>query len=396
MSLTHLNQRFIQPILDYLTDKILPILLISAIIFFEPQSFKETTFSYLDDIDLIYKFLKLTISVLLLILYFRTKRPSVVFKLMCLFQTVCLFSTLLTSGNITRFFGPAITTIDMIIVGELLVHQSLTKRFARKIIIYFRVLFAINLITYIVLQIDPSIPMLPFLGIDNRWIFSYLPWILFEFYADNSKHKVRFIIVTILAELTLLITWSVAAMLLLPLVLFAIFLPSKTIANRTCLIAFLGIILANISFILIKVQNFFSAFLLSIKKDITLSGRTMLWDHILDASPKQWLIGHGMQSPDYDRNFFGNSANPPLRHLYVTHAHNSSMNVLYRHGIIALLLYIATVACTFYNISKLKNNHATILLAIFVICLLLGIFDTIDCACFYLIMGLSMPKELKS
>ena len=374
-------------------------IIIALIIFFEPQSFKSETFKYLGSIDNVYKILKLVISVPILITYLRKTKISKNILLMSIFQIVAILSTIINGGDIIRFFGPALTTIIMIACGELIFISHNIEKTAKIITKYFRVIFLINIIS--VLLVDNinyfSTKMIYFLGIENRWIFSYIPWMMFEFilyFFEKKKNTKSTIIIYILMLISLFYKWSVAAMLI-SLAYSILF--SEKILNKlgSTIKYYIAILLSNIAIVKFKVQYIFESIIRKLGKDPTLSGRTFLWDKILNGSPKELLLGNGMQSLAYDKEYFVKSSGAfNLTFLRVIHAHNSFMTILYRFGIIPLIIYIYIL---FYNFKKLNSNtykYRNVLFITLLVVLLLSIFDTIDCAGLYLCIGMISNIEI--
>ena len=374
-------------------------IIIALIIFFEPQSFKSENFEYLNSIDNVYKILKLVIGVPIIIMYLSKRKISKNILMMVIFQALALLSTILNSGDIIRFSGPAITTIVMIACGEMLFLSNKIEDTAKIITKYFRVIFFINVIS--VLLVDNtnyfSSRMIYFLGIENRWIFTYIPWMMFEFilyFFDKSKYKKSTLIFYILMLISLFFKWSVAAMFI-SLVYSLLF--SEKIVNKLggTIKYYIAILLSNIAIVKFKIQYIFEGIIRKLGKDPTLSGRTFLWDKILNGSPKELLLGNGMQSIAYDKEYFVTSSGAfNLTFLRVIHAHNSFMTILYRFGIIPLILYVYML---FYNLKKLNTKsykYKNVLFITMIIVLLLSVFDTIDCAGLYLCMGIISNLEI--
>lgn len=367
------------------------LILISLIIFFEPQAFKEDLNpAFLIQIDNIYKILKLICSGYIVLLYLKKCRLSKFVALTCLFQFVCLLSTIINYGSITRFAGPALTTLVMAMMAEILIHTHNLFPIIRKLLIYFRITFILNLIT--ILLKDTALLDLPiyFLGIDNRWIFTYLPWICFEFlYSVHTQNKFNKIstVMFIMSELTLVWEKSYAAMLLFALWALLLIKPKLPIAKHAISI-FAGTIVANFSIVILRIQDAFAVILDKIGKSTTLSGRTFIWDAAIKAAKAHPWLGNGMQTATYDKNYFFTTSNTNLPFLKVPHAHNTYVNTLYRYGGMGLSLFIFIL---YLPLKKLKtsytNPYANILTVSIIITLLLGIFDTLDYSGFYFILS---------
>ena len=146
--------------------------------------------------------------------------------------------------------------------------------------------------------------------------------------------------------------------------------------------------LDNISIVVLHVQDLFKSILKKTGKGTTLSGRTFLWDSVFDVIKNKPLLGNGMQTVAYDKNFFYTKSKIKLPFLHVVHAHNTYMTTLYRYGFIGLSLFITILLL---SIKKLKvncdNRYSNIFFVCIIITLLLGIFDTLDYSGFYFILS---------
>ena len=366
------------------------ILVITAlIVFFEPQSFKEDYFPLLITVDSIYRIFKLILSYIIITMYLLEKRISKAWTFMAIFQVIACLATVVNHGSLIRFVGPAITTLVMIACGEYIIKEKWLQPVTKVVLWYFRSVFAINLITVLLINFIPGMSdrMMYFMGIDNRWIFTILPWMLFEFinYYQDKKQRNRCFMAWLSSEILLLCMWSVAAMII-NFFWVVLFLGRVKILRRK-MIAFYVLLMANALVVGAKIQMIFAEPIRMLGKDITLSGRTYIWDKILSDLPGNLLLGHGMQIMENDKAYFG-SANPELSHIYVAHAHNSFMTVFYRFGLISLLLYTYNYYLAFKNIAKVEGKLTNIFFVVLVMTLILGIFDTFDAAVLYLVFGL--------
>lgn len=365
------------------------------IIFFEPQIFKEDSFIGTNYIDYVYKIAKMGCFILALIIYLKNNsyKISKLLLSIILLQFIMLISTIIFKGNIMRFIGPAITTVTMCMIAELLIKKEILIPTLKKVNKYFVFCFIINLISMILIDFTDfsKITRVYFLGIDNRFIFTLLPWILFEGIVSlNKSNKLdkRWKIIFGISELILIYKDSVAAMICLFLYVFTIIGSKKQIKLKNSI--FFGYIITNVSIIIFKIQKIFTYAISLVKKDITFSGRTYIWDGVINAFNEFPIIGQGMQSIEFDKNFFYNSSAPYyLECCKVVHAHNSLMTLLYRGGILSVIIYLGII---YKAIKKLYlnylNKYARLFLITLIIILLTSIFDTMDFAGLYFILTL--------
>lgn len=368
---------------------------IMLMIFFEPQMFKESSFDGVEKVDFIYKIAKLFCFVITSYLYLRENKFKISKLLLSIgvLQLVMLISTIIYNGDIVRFIGPAITTVTMCMIAELLIKRKELFPVLKIVNIYFWICFLINLVTVFLLDFTSCnlFTRAYFMGIDNRFIFTMIPWVLFEGLVElheNSKTGIKFYTSFALCESLLLYKNSTSAMIVFFIYFLLIFNNKTTFKLKYSL--FFSYVIANILIVVFKIQNIFAKVVGILGKDITFSGRTFLWDGILKWSYKYPLIGRGMRSIEYDKHFFYiNSA--PYYHEWckVIHAHNSLMTLLYRGGIISVLIYLGII---FAAIKSLYDNclskYARILGVTLIIVLIASIFDTMDFAGLYFIIAI--------
>lgn len=375
------------------------IILFFTIIYFEPQLFKENYYNILVDIDYVYKILKLIGFFIIAYFYFiqivlkndKRKNISLFLVTMICFQAVCALSTIINNGLFTRFIGPALTTIYMVMACDILIYEHNFFFALEKFNAYFRICFGLNLMSIILVDFFQILPgqKIYFLGIDNRWIFMYLPWMTFEYIIAISKgknHKIP-LLVFALCEFTLIYKWSVSAMVffgvwILPLII------KKDIFKFPYLMYFSTLML-NIGIIVFKIQNNFKYLFENVfHKSLALSGRTFFWDKIILNLKDNWLLGVGMQNLEYDKNYFITSSPHNYPFFAAGHAHNSYMTVLYRYGFLGLINYIILWILPIHKLYvNRENKYMRVFFISFLCILLLSIFDTFDASGVYFIMA---------
>lgn len=376
------------------TEKIFILLFaLMLIVFFEPQMFKEESFVGVEKVDFVYKIAKLICFVITSIFYVKEKNFKISKLLLSIgiLQVIMLISTIIYKGDLVRFVGPAITTVTMCMIAEILIKKQNLFSILKIVNIYFAICFIINVITVFLLDFTSCelFTRAYFMGIDNRFIFTMIPWVLFEGLVElheNGKTGIKFHLVFALCESLLLYKNSTSAMLVFFLYYFVVFSDKTTFKLKYSL--FFSYVAANVLIVVFKIQNIFTQVVGMLGKDITFSGRTYLWDGILKWSYKYPLIGRGMRSIEYDKHFFYiNSA--PYYHEWckVIHAHNSLMTLLYRGGILSVLIYLGIIFATIKSLyDSYSSKYARILGITLIIILIASIFDTMDFAALYFII----------
>lgn len=366
---------------------------LSLIIFFEPQIFKEDIVTFASTIDNIYKFLKITCAVVIGWKYIKRKKISKLLLLTIILQGITFISTIINQGSVMRLVGPAITTVVMVMIGEILIEKKELVVVLKQVNIYFSVCFIINLISIVLIDFTDfkNISKVYFLGIDNRFIFTFLPWILFEgivSYLEHGKLTKRYYICFALAEIVLLYRYSLSAMLALLMFILPIY--NKIQFARLKNTTFIGMIVSNVLLVIFNITGYLKNTLSFISRDITLGGRTFLWKGVIEEVKMNPLIGKGMKSVIDDKAFFYNSTKPYyLEFCKVMHPHNSLVATIYRGGILALAIYLIIFYKSLKQLKKNKEHILTNLLFItLLIIMITSLFDTMDFAGLYFVFTL--------
>lgn len=117
-------------------------------------------------------------------------------------------------------------------------------------------------------------------------------------------------------------------------------------------ILLLATILINFGIILFGLQQRFAWIIEGLlDRNLTLTGRTVIWKNVLDNMKGHWIFGNGIGSGVI---FNANST---------TYEHNQMLNILFSGGIIALVIFIKILFMTFDQISDYKKNYCSIVLS---------------------------------
>ncbi|WP_307738563.1 glycosyltransferase [uncultured Parolsenella sp.] len=376
-------------------DNIIFILLL--IPFVEPQMFKTEQFAAGDKL---YAGLKLISAAVIITLYIVKRRKcSLLTGLVMVLQAWILISTVVENGSLSRYSGPAISMVAMVMLGELVIDEDILSSFLRQIRTVLSVFIVVNIISIILIKLQVISWEYPFLGIDNRWSYFLLPWVMVAFLYDEitlGQTGIRSWSIYMIATLHVLVTWSVGA--LLSLIMWPVFW--QVVSRRGRAGKETHLIYASAVFLLINVLLIGGILLPMaeplvvnyLHKDITLSGRTLLWKAALGAININPLFGHGVQPSSVDQSFFFELGNH-LNYLAVNHPHNYLLNVMFHGGYIAGLLFIIIYAYVSSHIivnnrgGHVVNRTLYCSFSIFYIC---SLVDTMDFSLFHLMLPLAL------
>ena len=388
---------------------------IILMIFLEPPMFKEESFVGVEKVDLIYKILKL-MAALFIIFVFYLKRNTIlkckkykkyIFSTI-IFELILMMSTLVNKGSFSRYIGPGITVIVMMMMPFLLVNFKLKDRVLKIVNRYFLIGYLINLITIILIDFLGKNHYIKnyFWGIDNRFIFMIIPWLYLEAMMSINRYNklsLRFWIVSISCIGVLLLKYSTSALFGSLLILLIPLISNVNIINRVTSSKILCLFYIVINFVLTGtkcIQTIFGKVIDAVGKDITYSGRTYLWDGVYKVINSNPFLGIGTQSIDFDKAFFFNSTSPYfIESCRVIHAHNFIMTILYRGGILAFLMYGIIIFMVSYNNDMQKRNNKLIYSINFIfltMIFILSLFDTMDFSFLFFIFSTIIIFSCKS
>lgn len=356
--------------------------------FVEPLLFKESGYYTIDTIYSIFKIISTFIALILNLKQqsFKKFNLNKAFVYLAIFEGIIGLSTILYSGDVVKYCGPVVNVLGLSLL-TIYYYPRLKENYFKQFINLLIILAIINGMSVILfpngITQNAAWTKVYFLGIDNRFVFFYLPLVFFvSIYELERKSKLTFLwyFVCGITLLPLLYLWSVGAIIGLLILIGSIFLfsKSKKIAKINFNKFFIIILLLNVLIVFLNIQNYFADFLVNVlKKDITLSGRTFLWEEAIELIKKYPLIGCGVQSNEVLSRFFYGG---------VTHPHNLFLTYLINGGIVGMIFYLLFIKLFINNTKKIMNLKIKFVLNITIFTIfLLSLADTLDIGLMYVI-----------
>ncbi len=279
-----------------------------------------------------------------------------------IYYLILFIPTILYNGDIINLLINSINLLTWIILFNYNIKYN-KNNFLDALEIIFYILIVINSITIFLYpggMYKNSSGFLAnyFLGYDNNFILFILPSISISYlnsYRKYNKLSKRTIILYIISLLSLIKSWTVTSLIVFILftIIYILFLLkdkySKLIKNILfCILLIIGFI------ILIKYTNIYEYITVNIlKKDTTLSSRTIIWKIYIEYINKQPILGYGVEY-----------INELILKTRYFHAHNLYLNLLYQGGIIELINFIYIIVL-FYpkNSDKYSNFMKSIIIS---------------------------------
>ncbi len=315
---------------------------------------------------------------LTLIFYLKNKKMSFNIALIILF---CLFLILPTILSPAGDLNNCISTILSILTPCLLIDYGMSKNSLltlRSLNLLFELMVYLNFFTILIYPHGMYVSSTTgyyenwLLGYDNLHIFTIILAITFSVlysYRKDDKINLRSKLCILVCMLSIFIRWSGTAVTAASVIL--IYLIFSKLINRFSIFNiknyFIAYIIAFIGIVILKIQNKFSYFIVNIlNKDITFTGRTFIWNYIIDYIRTKPLLGYGMELPNYRYN------KSYIWRSY--HAHNEFLEIFYTGGIALFLTFIVILFTILKRLYANRNYKEVkflswILLSVFIITL---------------------------
>lgn len=337
------------------------------IAFIKPESFAHMPFPF-PLIDTVLLFLKIISIPVVFILYILQKKPSKIILSILSFLVLLFIMTAIYRGDFRTFLTMYLPILAICMLVELLLNFAL-ERMMRIFTLILVLWTTINLFTVIVFpqgMYEAVYKENYFLGFRTLQINILFPAIGFSMLYEQIKYgKLRWLTVIILTSsiITFTLTKSTAS-LVSSIILLAILLvvynkPSFTrffnFASASCVNALLFVAL-----VIFRVHEHLLFLVQSIlNKDISLNGRTNVWDGFLYHVQKSPFFGYGLE---YKETTVEKVSQWTGGLFTLNHAHNQYLNILYQTGIVGLLIFGLILFLTGYRLMKYRKSPYSILL----------------------------------
>ena len=233
--------------------------------------------------------------------------------------------------------------------------------------LFYLLILWLNLITYFLIP-EIGVYTLSYKGIPllkgiltnrNSVILYTLPLITINgLLKDDFRRRVSYLIVNFISIIITLLTGSdTAVAVMLFYIVMKIIYKNRTININiyisSILIVFLAILLTNIE------DNFLSYIINNILgSDLTLSGRTVVWDKVINLIPKAFIFGYGLGSFQIAESlFYKNATNGmPLNDPF-----NGILNIIFFNGVIGLILFFVIIKKALKRLNYIQKNDKRII-----------------------------------
>lgn len=305
----------------------------------------------------LYNYYTVLISMCIIIFYFSRKSITKIQMILIVQIGIYFFATLMGSKDIYTLFAYYVPFLAISMYSEMMIKIDF-KTFMNVLAMVLGTEIFINFIT--VVQNPSGLygegdygSFKYFLGYDNasaQTVVLGVIFIIINIYMNTKKLGKLGIFTIAIGIMTYLIAWTVTPFM--AMIISSILIIYVTIGNKdkkTLVrydIFFWLSIIAFIIIVVFRMQNYFSYFIEDVlKKDLTFTGRTTIWDKSIEYFKESPIIGNGV----YNFNARLKNSN-----IGIYHAHCTYLNILMESGIIGFILYIGILLYVNIQLNKVK------------------------------------------
>ena len=338
--------------------------------FFEPDYIIVTCFK----IHQIYKIWQYISCCLIFILYIKESKISKFWIILLLYKLIILISTYINpNGEMFYSIQNMIQILALCSIIEYLINKKLHIEMFKVLNFIFQVLVYMNLLTMILYPNGLYFSLYSnnwLLGYDNLHIVTFIPAMTFAVicsYFKKNKIDLYTICFLLICNISVFIRMSANSLVCIIIFDLLLLISKKNILNN----AFFKLknyvifyIIFFYSIIIYRIQNSFKWIIVDVlNKDLTFSGRTYIWDKVMDYVKKQPIIGYGVENTTI-RTIKNGS-------ISATHSHNHVLEVLYQGGYVGLVLFCTLMYLVIKEIRKNSKNYTTKIISIAIACFII-------------------------
>lgn len=300
---------------------------------FEPGYFNDTR----GIIDLLYNICRVVSAFIILILYLKKRKVSYLFMSFAILWLYFLLNTIIKNG----FSIGEVVRVSSYLVVAMLIEYYIKKQ--AKVLIcamlfLYEFLIIVNFITILLFPEGMYSTELQwenyFLGFRNLFILYFIPCMTFEIiWAKFIGKWRRAIIIFTVCLISAILSASATCLLITSfyIILFITGIYNYKIFN--ILSVMFSYITAFFAVVVFRIQNLLEPLFSALGRNVTMTGRTLIWDYTIQKIIQNPLTGYGKQSAEYRI--------AQIPNVYAaSHAHNFLLEHLYCGGFIQFILLV--------------------------------------------------------
>lgn len=324
------------------------------------------------NINKIYNILQICSMGIILFLFIKRGKISKFIIIVAIFEIIVLISSIISSAEVKESFFSLIQIFVLCSVIEYGLSIN-PKIIIKTLLSIFELMIYINFITILMFPKGMYINSVSgltsnwFLGNDNGHIIYFIVGIVLSFiysYMNKKNIGVRTYILIFVCALSVFMRFSATTV-----IGFLVFICYISCINKLYKIKVLNIknywlifLLAFVLIVVFRLQESFTYLIVNIfDKDLTLTGRTKIWDKAIEYIKLKPILGYGIESQVIRLEKY--------KVIGGVHAHDIILEILYQSGIIGLNIYSYIIYLVSNILYKIKDNkiESIISIAIFIV-----------------------------
>lgn len=209
-----------------------------------------------------------------------------------------------------------------------------------------------------------------FFKYDNIHMFYYIPTMMLALIVNKKEFSLINIFTYIIIGYSVFYCFSANSVVCFVLFI-ALYIWCKKKKKEFSIYKFFNIyIIAFFGIVIFRLQNIFRWLIVDVlKKDLTFTNRTIIWDKIIALIKNKPILGYGSEPASV--------INHKLGSIHWTHAHNTFLDIVYKSGFVGLGAFLGLLYCSFRNINKIKEKkYCSIITIGLFCCLIMMIFES--------------------
>ncbi len=334
-----------------------------AIVFLLTPFFKPGSFDYIvPALDTMFEIWKIAAAIVILTLYLLNGRFSKYILSVIAFEGVLILSTIINSGDMYTLIINVGKVISICMLVELGIHVA-PKELVRAFVWILGIECIINAITVFLFPggmyvgtegVGWSTYIISrenyFLGYDNGYILYMLPFFCFYLIYSKNRNMSQMSQMALMLPIIVAsyITHSAATVVALSVFVILVLLERfqllrKMFKFRNCMIV---VFIAFIAIVFFRLHVVLSPLIEMLGKDITLTGRTYVWDKAIQLFLQSPVIGIGLLTRSQYMMLLG-----------LPHPHSFILRILCERGIIGFIFFIVILLLVGKSLAYQSQNR---------------------------------------
>lgn len=285
-----------------------------------------------------------------------------------LYLLLYVANTLVQNGAIVQCLQEAVATMAYSLIIEYGVRYK-GKNIVKGQCFFYLIIVLINIVSmyiyprglYISSNLQYTTSTNWILGYRNLHILFIMPMLLwcslYDYYYCGKLNKFCLIAV-VLAFISVVKAESTTSIIGIIVWGISILIISKNIArtkNRILSKVLLGYLVAYVSIIFLRIQDFLDKLIFKItNKHSDFSGRSYIWDSTFELIKEKAIFGYGREESLVRQS--------KTASWQVVHAHNEVLEIVYRTGVVGMLIFAVTVAMSMRALKNELNRYPGIII----------------------------------